>query len=178
MDVLSPADTSANAGVISAADLQILVGRLTRLEDERAIVDTLHRYGQAADMGECEVWADLFVEDGVFLCVDRAGNQILREQGRPALARWLANFRANETLITKHCVLAPVVRIEGGRASVKSYLTRISESADRRAPPYLLLMGTYQDELVRCPDGAWRFESRTARTEAPLRDSGPRSGAG
>ena len=158
-----------SADEISLAELQALLARVTHLEDERGIIDTLHRYGQAADDGEDQVWANLFVENGVFLCLDRAENVILREEGRPALARWLRNFRANEVRITKHCVLAPVVRIEGEQAFVKSYLTRISENPDPYAPPFLLLMGKYRDELVKDTDGQWRFTQRIAQTEAPLR---------
>ena len=161
----------------SHSELQALRARVTRLEDERAIIDTLHRYGQAADEGDDRAWSHLFVEDGVFLCLDRDENVILREQGRPALAQWLRNFRANETLITKHCVLAPVVQIEGDRALVKSYLTRISENADPFAPPFLLLMGKYRDEMIKEADGRWRFTQRTAQTEAPLRPP-PTPGAG
>ncbi len=158
-----------SADAASPSELQALLARVTRLEDERAIIDTLHRYGQAADEGDDQAWSSLFVEDGVFLCLDRAENVLLREQGRPALAQWLRNFRANEVSITKHCVLAPVVRIEGERAVVKSYLTRISENPDPYAPPFLLLMGKYRDELIKDADGQWRFTQRTAQTEAPLR---------
>ncbi len=176
-DVPGIGDTGQTADAVSVAELRALVARVTRLEDERAIVDTLHRYGQAADEGQDEVWANLFVENGVFLCVDREGNEILREQGRPALASWLRNFRANETRITKHCVLAPViVHLEAGRATVKSYLTRISENPDPYAPPFLLLMGKYRDELIKDVDGRWRFTQRIAQTEAPLR-APPRPGA-
>ena len=153
----------------SHSELQALLARVTRLEDERAIIDTLHRYGQAADEGDDRAWSHLFVEDGVFVCLDRGENVLLREQGRPALAQWLRNFRANETRITKHCVLAPVVRIDGERALVKSYLTRISENADPYAPPFLLLMGKYRDEMIKESDGQWRFTQRTALTDAPLR---------
>ena len=34
------------------AMLDALTARVTLLEDERAILDTLHRYGQAADRGD------------------------------------------------------------------------------------------------------------------------------
>ena len=158
-----------SADTASLSELQALLARVIRLEDERAIVDALHRYGQAADDGDDRAWSHLFVEDGVFLCHDRGENVLLREQGRPALAQWLRNFRANEVRLTKHCVLAPVVRIEGERALVKSYLTRISENADPYAPPFLLLMGKYRDEMIKESDGRWRFAQRTALTDAPLR---------
>jgi hypothetical protein len=176
VDAPGPGNAGQTADAVSVAELRALVARVTLLEDERAIIDTLHRYGQAADEGEDEVWANLFVEDGVFLCLDRAGDEILRAEGRPALADWLRNFRANEVRITKHCVLAPVIRIEGDRAIAKSYLTRISENSDPYAPPFLLLMGKYRDELVKSTGGKWRFRQRIAQTEAPLLDMSPRPG--
>ena len=155
--------------MVSQSEYRDLMARLTYLEDERSIISVLHRYGQAADDGDDQTWANLFVEDGVFICLDRAGETLVHEEGRPALSRWLREFRAGEKLITRHCVLAPVVTVEGERAIVKSYLTRISENADPYAPPFLLLMGKYLDEMVKCPEGLWRFERRTARTDAPLR---------
>jgi hypothetical protein len=172
-DVPEPGCAGQSADTAIFAEVQDLLARVTRLEDERAIVDTLHRCGQAADDGDDQTWSQLFVEDGVFLCLDRDENEILREEGRPALARWLRNFRANEVRITRHCVLAPVVRIEGERATVKSYLTRISENPDPYAPPFLLLMGKYRDELIKGADGRWRFTQRIAQNDAPLRAPPP-----
>ena len=55
------------------ATFEAMHARLTQLEDERAILDTLHRYGQAIDRNQAEEWASLFTEDGVFHCTDRAG---------------------------------------------------------------------------------------------------------
>ena len=161
--------TGQSAQSAPAAELRVLLARVTRLEDERAIIETLHRYGQAADDGDDQAWSNLFTEEGVFICLDRDENVLLREQGRPALAQWLRLFRANEVRLTRHCVLAPVVLIEGERALVKSYLTRISENADPYAPPFLLLMGKYRDEMIKQSDGQWRFAQRTALTDAPLR---------
>lgn len=157
----------ANADLKAALDA--LTERVTRLEDERAILDTLHRYGQAADAGDAEIWSSLFTEDGAFSASDRGGRQLFRRQGRPALAEWLRSFRANETRITKHVVLAPVIEIDGARAVVTSYLTRLSENAaDPYGPPFVLLMGRYRDKMVKGADGKWRFEERATQVEAPL----------
>jgi predicted nuclease of predicted toxin-antitoxin system len=157
----------ANAEMKAALDA--LTARLTRLEDERAILDTLHRYGQAADAGDADIWAGLFTEEGVFAATDRDGRTLFSERGRPALAQWLRNFRAGEKRVTKHVVLAPVIEIDGARATVTSYLTRLSENAgDPYDPPFVLLMGRYVDSMVKGADGRWRFAERVARTEAPL----------
>lgn len=150
------------------AMLDALTARVNRLEDERAILDTLHRYGQAADRGDDAIWADLFTEDGVFVAFDRGGQQLFRLAGRDELAPWLRKFRAGETRLSKHVVLAPVIELDGANALVKSYLTRLIENADPYQSPVVLLMGRYDDEMVRGVDGKWRFRTRTAHTEAPL----------
>jgi hypothetical protein len=157
----------ANADLKAALDA--LTERVTRLEDERAILDTLHRYGQAADAGDAETWTGLFTEDGSFSATDRGGRTLFCEQGRAALAQWLRNFRAGETRVTKHVVLAPVIEIDGRQATVTSYLTRLSENAsDPYGPPFVLLMGRYRDSMVKGADGKWRFAERISRAEAPL----------
>ena len=148
--------------------LEALQLRITRLEDERAILDTLHRYGQTIDSGLDRAWAELFTDDGVFLCIDRFGNAIVREEGREALAKWVRDFKAGETLQMKHCVLAPVVVINGDTAEVVSQYANLVENQDRYAPPQIRFMGSYRDEMVRDIDGKWRFRQRTSLTDAPL----------
>ncbi len=159
---------AGNAARDLAAEVAALTKRVIRLEDERAILDTLHRYGQAADAGDTGAWTELFTEDGEFKALDRAGRVLLHEMGRPALAAWLRKFRAGETRLSKHVVIAPVISLDGARAVVKSYLTRLIENVDPHMSPVVLLMGRYHDEMVRGSDARWRFERRTAHTEAPL----------
>jgi hypothetical protein len=45
-----------------SADLAV---RVTRLENERAIVETLNLYAQSIDYGVYDEWVDCFVADGV-----------------------------------------------------------------------------------------------------------------
>ncbi len=152
---------------VSAA-LEALRSRIARLEDERAILDTLHRYGQTIDLGQDQAWAELFTDDGVFLCVDRFGTVIVREQGRQALAKWVRDFKAGETLQMKHCVLAPVIAISGDTAEVVSQYANLVENQDRYAAPQIRFTGSYRDEMVRDSEGRWRFRQRISQTEAPL----------
>jgi hypothetical protein len=146
------------------ADLQ---ARVARLEDERAILDTLHRYGQAIDAHQDEAWARLFTEDGTFLCLDDRGREIIREQGREALARWVRDFAVGETLAMKHCVIAPVIEIDGDTARVESYFSNLVENSDPAEAPYIRYMGRYSDEMARVTDGVWRFRLRVSISEAP-----------
>ena len=146
------------------ADLR---ARIARLEDERAILDTLHRYGQAIDSHRAEAWADLFAEDGEFLCIDDQGVEIIRERGREALAQWARTFAGGETRRMKHCVIAPVVVLDGDRARVESYFSNLVEAEDRRGPPHVRFMGRYRDEMVKDASGNWRFHRRVSISEAP-----------
>jgi hypothetical protein len=148
--------------------LAALKSRISRLEDERAILDTLHRYGQTIDLGQAQAWAELFTEDGIFLCIDRFGAVILREQGREALAQWVRDFKAGETLLMKHCVIAPVVTIAGDTAEVVSQYANLVENQDRYAPPHIRFTGSYRDLFAKGGDGKWRFRQRISRTDAPL----------
>jgi hypothetical protein len=144
----TPADTMAM--------LEALLSRVTKLEDERAILDTLHRYNRAVDdgdEGDAAVWVELFTEDGT--------------QGRAALVKYLRGFRANETRLTKHFVVAPVITIDGETAVVESYSFRLSERDDPGDSPFLLLMGRYREDMVKDAQGRWRLHQRLNITEAP-----------
>lgn len=147
-----------------------LQARVARLEDERAILDTLHRYGQAIDAHLDEVWAGLFTEDGTFLCIDDRGREIIREQGRQALTQWAREFAVGETLAMKHCVIAPIVEIDGDTARIESYFSNLVENRDRTGPPHIRFMGRYSDEMAREADGKWRFKRRVSISEAPKLD--------
>jgi hypothetical protein len=149
------------------AMLEALQSRVTKLEDERAILDTLHRYTRAVDYGDDAAWEELFTGDGIFLCLDRAGAQVLRIQGREALVKYYRGFRANETKLSKHYVVAPVITIDGETAAVESYSFRLSESGDPCDSPFLLLMGLNRDDMVKDGQGRWRFRQRVTVTEAP-----------
>lgn len=151
-----------------AATLEDLQRRVALLEDERAILDTLHRYGQAIDSHHSAAWAALFTEDGEFHCVDHQGREILRATGRAALEQWASGFASGESLLMKHCVIAPVIAIDGGEAAVESYFSNLVENADRYGPPHIRYMGRYSDRMVRGGDGRWRFRQRVSISEAPL----------
>lgn len=149
------------------ADLQ---ARVARLEDERAILDTLYRYGQAIDAHQAEAWASLFTEDGTFLCIDDKGNEIIREQGREALVQWAEGFAGGETRLMKHCLIAPVIGVDGNEAAVESYFSNLVENENLTGPPHIRFMGRYRDTMARSADGTWRFLQRISISEAPKLD--------
>ena len=153
-----------------SAVLEALQQRIVRLEDERAILDTLHRFGQTFDYRQDQAWAELFTEDGEFLCVDHTGKVIIRERGHDALTRWARDFATGDPLLMKHCVIAPVIALDGNAARVESYFSNLVENQDRHGPPHIRFMGRYSDDMVKDGGGRWRFRRRISTSEAPIVD--------
>lgn len=139
--------------------------RLRRLEDEKAILDTLHAYGHHLDYGLEDAWIDCWTEDAV---LDWPGRAFMRGH-----AELRAGFRAHShapVMYHKHVVIAPMVTLQGDSASVQSMFARLDRYPDG---PGIRAFGRYCDKLVRCPDGRWRFTERLpeiegVRAQAPL----------
>ena len=147
-------------------DTEALLARLQVLEDERAILQTLHQYGHAMDYGPDADFIDCFMPLGVwdvrmrlvpnaaFTCVGHA------EIGASLEAQ--TSVRA-PALYAKHLVVEPRITIDGNEASVESYFVRIEPRDDR--PTQIVASGRYLDRLIHCDDGRWRFTHRIAEID-------------
>lgn len=139
--------------------------RLRKLEDEKAILDTLYAYGHGIDYGLEDAWIDCWTEDAV---LDWPGRAFMRGH-----AELRAGFRAHShapTMFHKHVVVAPLISIQGDTATVQSMFARLDRYPDG---PGIRAFGRYRDILVRCPDARWRFKERlpeieAVRAQAPL----------
>jgi len=136
--------------------IEALAARLTALEDERAILGTMYRYGRCLDYGHENEWADCFTEDGSFVA-----GQIINCQGREQLLAFAKAHTRAPAKYHKHIVISPLIEINGDTAHATSYYARI-DNDDEGGHPYVRAAGLFRDELLRCPDGAWRFRSRHA----------------
>lgn len=135
-----------------------LEGRLRRLEDERAITNTLYTYGHTLDYDDEEGFLDCWTEDALLVW---PGPGELK--GRAAIA---AGFRAHThapAFYHKHLVIAPLIRIDGDRATVDSMFVRVDPYDGL---PGVRAFGRYRDVLVRCEDGRWRIKERRPEIEA------------
>jgi ketosteroid isomerase-like protein len=138
--------------------------RLRRLEDERAILRTLYRYGHAIDAGDEQAWLDCFTDDATFSSRGQRESQTTFSiTGRAALAEFIAGMSRRPDAFHSHCVIEPLIDVDGDEARVASYLFVLQE---HEATPLLRLFGRYDDELVRCADGVWRFRVRAAVVDA------------
>lgn len=139
--------------------------RLRRLEDEKAILDTLYAYGHHLDAGLEDAWIDCWTEDAV---LDWPGRAFMR--GHAELRAGFRNHSHAPAMYHKHVVMSPMVTLDGDRATVLSMFARLDRYADG---PGIRAFGRYRDKLVRCADGRWRIQERlpdieAVRAQAPL----------
>ncbi|MBI2867804.1 MAG: nuclear transport factor 2 family protein [Chloroflexi bacterium] len=145
-------------------DTSQLEARLKWLEDDRAVLSTLYRYGHSIDYGLEQDWVDCFTEDGVFELMSRMESfQSARYAGREALAAFIARSPKPPAKYRKHVLVEPVISLDGGLARVQSYYMTLHED---KGVPLISAFGRYHDTLVKCPDGRWRFKERIADIEA------------
>jgi hypothetical protein len=144
-----------------------LEARLAALEDERAVLEVLHRYGRAIDDGLENEFLDCWTS-GATLCWQSSPHRLQphfvdrRFEGREAIR---GAFRAHThapDFFHKHILYAPLIQVIGDRATVQSTFERHDESPDG---PIIRSFGRYVDEMQRCDDGRWRFTSRISLVE-------------
>jgi ketosteroid isomerase-like protein len=143
--------------------------RVRQLEDEKAVLATLTTYCHSIDYDLGELFADLWVEDATLtydfaVARARSGTDLgdMTFSGRDAILDFFKGHTHAPRQYHKHLLLDPQIQIDGDRAAVQSYYIRLDEQA---AGPQMSSFGRYLDELVRCPDGRWRFVSRRGQAE-------------
>jgi hypothetical protein len=164
-------------------DLVQLSARLSTLEAEREIADTINRYSHAIDYGLDDEWLDCFTVDGTIEVRWRGD-----ESGAPPLSR-VGRYTGREQLLEfihvqsrppdawhKHVVSQTRIRLDAESATATSYLIRIDESAGTLR---LYSMGRYVDTLVHSIDGRWRIAERILDLElvSPATDAPYRAGS-
>lgn len=147
--------------------------RIQRLEDEKAIIETLTLYGHYIDYGLKEDFANLFTEDAVYHAIYRGVSMpsigIPQEKnvgitGRPKILEYVKTHTQPPELWHKHCAWNPVITFKSDtEASSVVYMARYDEDADG---PWMMLFGRYVDEFVKCSDGKWRFKNRICEVES------------
>jgi SnoaL-like protein len=146
--------------------------RLAALEAEREILRTLYAYGQSIDYGSQEQFLDCWTPDAELsysFDVANARSEGTREnmsfRGLAEIAGFFANHTHAPQRYHKHFLVAPLITVNGDRATVECYNARLDEQP---AGPRMSSFGRYRDVLVRCDDGRWRFVSRHSETESRI----------
>ncbi len=144
-------------------DLEELTARVARLEDEAAIVRTLHRYGHAIDAGDEAAWVDVFTATGEFRVRGPRPGGDYTVRGREALAAFAARHSRRPEAFHEHVVVQPLITLDGDRASCRSRFLVVVMDGER---PVVRAFGTYVDALERSHDGVWRFAVREPQIDA------------
>jgi hypothetical protein len=145
-------------------EIAALAQRVEALEQRQAVLDALHRYSKAIDLGERAEWVDCFTEDGVFdirsQLPDYPGE---RYAGVSELRAFIETHSSPPQAHHKHLYVDPDIEIEGGEARASAYFVHL---IDRVARPAMISYGRYLDLLRYCPDERWRIAKRIAEVQA------------
>ena len=150
------------------ARLDDLSRRVARLEDERAVVDVLTRYGFAVDSDEADATAALYAED---CTVELDGRIAMRSRADMAA---MVRGPGHQSLLPRcaHQMGPFSVRVDGDHATATGY-GRVYLSTDDGFRVWRVSAGRW--ELHR-RDGGWEITRRwtraigTAAAQALLRD--------
>jgi hypothetical protein len=130
--------------------------RLQRFEDIQAIHKLKADYCHACDGGwdrpthDYDKVASLFVEEGSWDARPTAGFA----EGREAIRELFKTFRACPFAV--HYVTNPQIEVDGDTATGNWHLLLLIVMPENRQALYV--MGIYNDEFVRTPEG-WRFKT-------------------
>jgi ketosteroid isomerase-like protein len=138
--------------------------RLTRIEEERAILDTLYTYCTSIDYGERDAFLDCFTPDADWRVIKRLDPaSSVHVHGHEALGRFFDSHTHAPEAAHKHITLNTQIHIEGDAAHVTSYVIRVD--AREAGPAFIFASGRYLDDLVRDDNGRWRIKSRDCEVD-------------
>lgn len=122
---------------------------MSMLEDKDAIRDVLHRYCFCMDEGRFAELAALFTVDGEWIAPYRTA------RGPAEIEAWLAQSVPAQPR-RMHYVMNSIIECDGEHGTARSNYLVMVEGANG---PFASVCGTYDDVLLRQPDG-WRFQRR------------------
>jgi hypothetical protein len=128
--------------------------RLKRLEDVEEIRQLFNAYGRLADDKDWTGYSELFAEDGVFDSQHSIGTVTGSHEIRDRLGSAYGDDPADALHLFHNIDIA----VDGDRATAKSIWTFLRPGSNGY-PPQVLMMGQYNDVLVRTSAG-WKFQLR------------------
>lgn len=133
--------------------------------DRLQVQERIHQYAFSYDQGDFETFADVFWPDAVFEFDPVVGEMPARLEGRADIVDHMRQ-RYEDTLPARrrHMISNSVIRLDGDRATVDSYILLGSTGPSGFSLP---VVGRYEDELHQ-RDGVWRFSRRVLRLDADL----------
>ena len=139
-------------------ELDQIVARLERVEDELAIRRVILSYGPAADAGETARAGALWADDGEY-----DWDPTLPALHGPDAVAAMLDGKGHQSLIAHgvaHFAGPPLIEVDGDRATALSYSFVLRRDDDQRV--YVWRLGAARWEFTRV-DGSWRIHRRTHR---------------
>lgn len=133
-------------------------------EDRLAIRDLLDTFADAQTREDEELWASCWVDDAVW--VTTQGEHRGKDKILAAWLAWNEAYHRARGLCRVTLNQAASIRVEGERASGRSYFSVATFSEDTDGPH--LFYGMYRDEFLK-QGGIWRFQRRVYESIAKLR---------
>lgn len=132
-----------------------------QVEDMLAIQQEIARYSHVYDAGDCEGWASLFTEDGVWeYFAAGAAEPSTRLVGHEAMRDFCATRFSSRRDGWTYAHHQSGVLFDDLSADTARTRTMVVITLQRPGePPRLFSTGTYRDEWVKTPEG-WRFKHR------------------
>jgi hypothetical protein len=126
---------------------------------EQEVIRSLYGLVQAYDDRDFDRWLGWFTPDAVIeVRPPNAAPSVYT--GDDQLQGWVARLRESSGA-GWHGDIAPLVSfVDAETASAKSSFFGLTDAGS--GVPVVVAFGRYEDELVRSPDGIWRFRHRTS----------------
>ena len=138
--------------------------QLARLQDEKAIVAVLYRYGDALDHGDREEFLGCFTADADYTVRMRIEpSSGFGYQGHEELTGYFDGHTHAPNAFHKHVTVNPLIDVHGAQADAQSYFLRVDSLA--AGPAVVVAAGRYIDRFERGADGHWRIRSRRCEVE-------------
>ena len=134
-----------------------LEARIRRLEDLEAIKQLKAAYCEACDDDHNpDRVAALFVTDGAW----GGANIGVDARGHDSIKGYIGGVRASGRIRNSaHLLSNPIVAVDGDRATGRWRLVMVyTGNVPGGGTQYQRIIGSYEDDFVRTPDG-WRFET-------------------
>lgn len=131
--------------------------------DHLAILNRYSAYTYAVDSGNGDDYLNCFTPDAVVdissfkIAWANAGDALRQFADEQGVIRGVDNLRKSVALLNFHHVTANVIvhAIDGNHARGSAYFIVFTPDEGK-----IEHYGRYEDELVRCDDGQWRFGKR------------------
>ena len=131
-----------------------------QVQDRIEIQDLVNRYSDAANRQDAVAMASVYAPDGRLIAF---GNEPYA--GREKILEIFTASMKRVEFLTQICG-AGIIDLRGDRATGRWTITEFAKHVDGEKLTYF--QGTYEDVMVRTPDG-WLFEERVLKRTAQAR---------